>query len=686
MASHSFDGEARVSNPIRAVLIGNPNVGKTTLFNRLCGLRSHTANHPGSTVEEHRGRAWTDSGTPIDFIDLPGVYGLHLQSPESAVCLRVLEGEDEQAPDIVVIVADATNLARNLQFVASVLQRSTRAVVALNLCDEAARQGLILDTALLSERLRCPVIALSARTGQGCLQLSQAIETQSQGPFRVRTALLESDPPAGEPGDAALSAWASRTLQDVAGHSHKSDLTDDSFTERLDTAFTHPIGGLVVFAFVMTLFFASIFWLAQYPMEWIDALFAHLGGFMTQVIPPGMIADLLSQGVVGGIAGTVVFVPQICLLFFLLALLEDSGYLARASFAMDRLMRRFGLPGQSFIPLLSSHACALPGIMSTRLIPNTRDRLATILVAPFLSCSARVPVYVLVTSLLFADNPIAAGAAFVGAYALGAIAALFTAWIAGKTVLPGAPRPMMIELPPYRFPDWRVALHTAIDRGALFLKQAGSIILTICIVMWWLSAFPRAAETVEVTQLRHQSAALLAQAEQSTGVTELALRLESSAAQDDADAKQAGVQRSSSLAGQLGAFIEPVFRPLGFEREVVVAVMTSFLAREVFVSTLKVLIGAGDNAEVDEDTVTLVRSAKRVDGSPLLDRPSTVSLLVFYVLALQCLPTLAVVRRETGSWKWPAIQLGWMTAIAWILGAVAYFLMTWFESPARDVL
>lgn len=656
---------ARDSGPITAILIGNPNVGKTTLFNRLSGLRARTANYPGSTVEEHIGRAWTDDGTAIELTDLPGVYGLHLHSPESRVALRALEGEDGAPPEVVAIILDATNLARNLQFAAAVLRRATRAVVALNLSDEAARQGLTIDTVALGARLRCRVISISARTGAGCLELLGEIQRAALGPLRTRAAEGPGQPPPlAEPGDRDLVEWAATVLDECAGGTSAAGGADDSFTDRLDVAFTHPVAGLMIFASVMAGLFASIFWLAQYPMDWIDVAFAAAGDWTRAALPPGLLADLASEGIVAGVAGTVVFLPQICLLFFLLALLEDCGYLARASFAMDRVMRRFGLPGQSFIPLLSSHACALPGIMSTRLIPNTRDRLATIFVAPFLSCSARVPVYVLVIALLFADHPVWAGVAFVGCYALGAIAALGTAWLLGKTALRGTASPMLLELPTYRIPDLRVATSLAVSRGGVFLRQAGSIILAICIGMWWLSAFPQVPESEAVAALRAEA-----------GAVQLIDASRAETLRSEADSLHARDQRSGSFAGQLGSLAEPAFRPLGFDRDVVVAVLSSFLAREVFVSSLKVLIGAGEDSDVDENTITMMRDARSADGSPLLDRPAAVSLLVFYVLALQCLPTLAVVRRETGSWKWPAAQLAYMSLVAWIAAAIAHTLM-----------
>jgi ferrous iron transport protein B len=352
-------------------------------------------------------------------------------------------------------------------------------------------------------------------------------------------------------------------------------------------------------------------------------------------LPQGILGDLLADGVVAGIGGVLVFLPQICLLFFLLTLLEDCGYLARAAFAVDRVMRRFGLSGLSFIPLLSSHACALPGIMSTRLIRDERDRLATILVAPFMSCSARMPVYVLLIGILSVGRPAwFAGVAFAGCYAVGAAAGLASAFVARRTLLRGPVRPMVMELPPYRWPSLRTAALVTWDRASVFVRNAGTMILAISVVMWWLSAFPRT----------------------------------------DGDAR---AQQASSFAGQLGDLVQPAFAPLGFDSQLTVGVMTSFLAREVFVSTMAVLAGSGAGADAGDATVLeQVGSMARADGAPVFDVPTTAAALVFFVLAMQCLPTLAVTRRETGGWKWPAIQFGWMTLVAYVAALAAHALAT----------
>ncbi len=649
---------------LRIALLGNPNTGKSTLFNRLCGLRSKTANHPGSTVEHQVGRCVSATGEEFDIIDLPGIYSLMLEMPESKLCVDCLEGRiDDGRPDGALIVLDANNLLRNLQFAASALRRGLPSVIAINMVDLAQRRGLIIDEAAASALLGVPVIAISARTGAGVERILPALALAARSAARANPSIAL---PVSEPGSAASCAWAADVFARMAAHPPAPCDHEMSVHDRLDAAFTHPVLGLVVFALTMSLLFASIYWIAAFPMDAVDSIFGWVGELLNSVMPSGILRDLAIDGVVGGVAATVVFLPQIVLLFFLLALLEDSGYLARAAFAVDRVMRRFGLPGQAFMPLLSSHACALPGIMATRLIPDSRERLTTILVAPFMSCSARVPVYALLTGLLFAGRPLAAGLAFTGCYVLGGIAALTTAAIIRKSILRGPSAPMMLELPDYRLPSVRTAAFVAIDRGLVFLKSAGSVILAIAVVMWWLSAYPKSAPSAASIELRTRAAQVEpADTTQSAELVAQAERL-------DDRAQQAG-----SFAGQLGAFCQPAFAPIGLDQQLTVAVLTSFLAREVFTTTVFVLAGAGQSADGEDlGTLETVRNATRADGRALFDIPTAASLLVFFVLAMQCLPTLVVVRRETGSWRWPLAQLAYMSAVAYGAAWLTYSLMS----------
>jgi ferrous iron transport protein B len=657
---------AAPGRPIRAALLGQPNTGKTTLFNRLCGVRARTGNLPGTTVESRTGMA-TVAGADLEVMDLPGTYGLHLEMPESRLCRDCIEGRiGACAPDVVIAVADATNLARSLRFVLQALRRKVPCVVAVTLADEARRKGLSVDAARLSERLGCAVEVTSGRTGEGVERLAtRAISAARAGldaPAHVtRLAALPT-----LDDDARVAAWCSECVRDSVGGAQA--VSAEGLTDRVDAALTHPVSGGAVFIMVMGVLFAGIFWLAKFPMDAIDWVFTHLGGLIGAGLPEGPVRELLVDGVVGGVAGTVVFLPQIALLFFLLSLLEDSGYLARAAFAADRFMRRFGLPGQAFVPLLSSHACALPGILSTRLIPDPKDRLATILVAPFMSCTARLPVYVLLISLLFAGRPWLAGVAFIGCYATGAVAGLLSALLARRTILRGPARPMVLELPPYRRPSLRTAMWVTWDRARLFLSNAGTLILAICVVMWWLSAYPKAQPGPEL-QSRLAEAARL----RDGGTLESIAR--GAAVQVQADAELARAQQLGSFAGRLGRVAEPAFAPLGFDHQLTVATLTSFLAREVFVSTLTVLQGASVQ-QPEQRVIEGIARGRRHDGSPLLDPPTAGALLAFFTLAMQCLPTLALVRRETGSWKWPALQFAWMSGLAWAMAlAVRHTLL-----------
>ncbi|MDC0429099.1 ferrous iron transporter B [Phycisphaerales bacterium] len=642
--------------PARQVaLIGNPNTGKTTLFNRLCGLRARTANYPGSTAEMRIGRC--DRGDQnLEIVDLPGIYGMDLDLPESRMCRDCLDGRLEETPDAILVVIDATAPARGISLAIAAIARRLPTVVALNMADLAARRGLSFDEERLASKLGVPVVAISGRTGRGMDALIEAIHKAIPG-----HAVL----PLPSATNLERRAWIDEAIAESMGGHDAVGSGRDSVFDRLDKAFTHPILGLVVFVGVMGALFWTIFSLAGIPMDLIDVLFEKFGGLAAAILPEGPIRDLMVDGIIGGVAGTVVFLPQILILFFLLALLEDTGYLARAAFVMDRVMCRFGLPGQAFVPMLSSHACALPGIMSARLVPDRDDRLATILVAPFMSCTARLPVYVLLIGLLFDGSPWLAGFAFAGCYLLGAAAALISALIARRTILPGRSRPMVLELPAYRRPSIRNAILVSWDRGMVFLKNAGTIILGIVIVMWWLSAYPKAESPDAAIALRTEAAEVMT-----------ADPVHSEELEAQAERIELNAQQSGSFAGQIGTLAQPLFAPLGADRTLTVGILTSFLAREVFVSSLAVLQGGGSDVDDDESVLTLVRDAKRPDGSRLFNTATAASMLVFFVLAMQCLPTLAVTRRETGSWKWPALQFAWMTGLAWVFSAIVFAVVT----------
>lgn len=633
---------------LRLALLGNPNTGKTTLFNALCGARAKTSNFPGTTTTIRRGRVESAGGS-MDVLDLPGIYDLDLDAPESAIARSAIDGTTEAMPDVIVAIVDACNLARNLVLVAQLLERGRPLVVALNMIDLATRRGAVIDRELLETRLGVPVITMVARTGVGIDQLRRTITQLAEHGLTPTVA------PAQGP---QVFRWAQSVATAVLSGADPS--AADPRTERLDRVLTHPVWGLAIFAAVMGVLFWVLFALATVPMDLIETTFAELGALIEQWLPPGPVRELLAQGVVGGIAGTVVFLPQICLLFFLITLLEDTGYLARAAFVMDRWLSRFGLPGHAFVPLLTAHACALPGIMSTRLIPDRRDRLATILVAPFMSCSARLPVYVLLTTLLFADRPALAGLAFAGCYLLGALAALVTAKLFGSTILRGQARPMILELPSYKRPSLRNALFTARDQGLSFLSTAGTVIVAICVVMWWLSAYPQTDPPPRAAELRAQAGL------PGVSVTD-AQALEAEAASLETRSAQAG-----SFAGRLGRSVAPAFAPLGFDWQLTVGVLTSFLAREVFVSTMSVLAAGQAATDVDAGVVSRIRGMTRDDGRPVFTPATAASALVFFVLAMQCMATLTITRKETGSLKYSALQLGYMSGLAYVAALLVH--------------
>lgn len=640
-------GTEPLTSPRTIAVLGNPNVGKSTLFNRISSARVHTSNFPGTTQD-----ASVATNADSTIIDLPGIYALDLDTSESSVCRRVLKGElaprglEAHVPDTLLVVVDATNLMRNLTLVGEALALRLPTLIVVNMTDLAARKSIVIDTEALSECLGCPVVSCSARTGEG---IQNVIEAMSDPRVPDRTPPTDLD---------ALELWSEDIYAHVAAP--QASVLHDRLTDRLDRAFTHPILGVFTFALVMTGFFYAIFKLAAIPMDLIDAWFGTLGGWIGSLLPEGAIRDLLVDGIIAGVGGTVIFLPQIVLLFFMLALLESTGYLARAAFVIDRVMRPFGLSGHSFVPLLSSHACAIPGIMAARAVPDPKDRLATILVAPFMSCTARIPVYVLLTGVLFPDRPSAQALAFTGCYVVGAIAGLLSALIARRTILRGRSRPMALELPSYRTPDIRAALMLTLDRAKVFLRKAGSMILAISIVLWWLGAYPQSDPPMQAVELREQAAAVV------EGASELE-------AQADEIEARASVERS--FLGRIGSTIEPVFEPLGYDRQLTIGVLASFAAREVFVSTMAIQITGSDDVE-DDSIVERIATAQRDDGSPLFTPATSWSLLIFYILAMQCLPTLVVTAKEAGGWKWALLQLGWMSGLAYLGAAIAYRVVT----------
>ena len=661
-----FFPSARSRKPFTLALVGNPNAGKTTLFNALTGLRAKTANFPGTTVERRVGRAQVGCHHSIVVVDLPGLYSLDSFSPEEKIASDALRGHlhGHAIPDAALVVVDATNLERNLFLVSQILELNLPVIVALNMTDMAERDGIHIDEEKLRIELGCAVVSIAARTGEGIEKLRGEIAQLVGG----TTAEIERAKPlcnacSGCPYQARYEWTESVSEKVMNGAARRSQRT-----EKLDEMLTHPVVGTIIFSGVMLSLFALIFWAAKIPMNLIDQLFTHLGGWLTTVVPAGDFQSLLVNGIVAGVGGVLVFLPQICILFFALSLLEDTGYLARAAFVMDKIMRKLGLPGKAFVPMLSAHACAIPAIMSARVIENPRDRLVTILITPLMTCSARIPVYAMVAALLFPQAPVKAALLFTGAYATGAVFAMLAAVVFRRTILPGGSKPLVIELPPYRLPGLRAAFLHTLDRAKIFVKQAGTIILMISLLLWGLSHYPKSAPPAVAVNLAAQ-AAQLEKSGDAKGAEDLRAKADQMTAQSALE---------NSYAGKIGRAIEPAIKPLGFDWQIGIGILSSFAAREVIVSTLAVVYGVGENA-ADENRTSLydtLRRATRSNGTPVFTAATCASLLIFYILAAQCLSTSAVVRRETNSLKWPLFQIAYMTGLAYVASLVVFQIVS----------
>ncbi len=713
------------SAPVRGRLVavaGNPNSGKSTLFNALTGLRQKVGNYPGVTVEKREARLAGSSD--IRLLDLPGTYSLVPHSPDEAVTRDVLLGRmpDTDPPDAVLIVADAGNLERNLYLATQVLDLGIPAVVACNMCDTLERDGQSLDAGRLADRLGVPVVATVGNTGRGVPELRQAIEricspgaepVPAQAPWwppeplgnairevaraveacgyapavrpegvaglllaagefdrrrrlppglaeqvetvRQRLTELEDADPAARM-TAARYGW----LEAVAGECirrRRPGPTTTGATDRADRILTHRLWGLAIFAPMMAMLFFSIFLLAEPLTGAIEGLVGGARDLVRGVMAEGPLRDLLVEGILAGVGNVLVFFPQIALLFLFIAVLEDSGYMARAAFLMNRVMVRAGLHGRSFIPLLSSHACAVPGIIATRTIENPRDRLTTILVAPLMGCSARLPVYTLLIAACLPGRAWLKAVCLVTLYGMGVAAALLMATLFKKTLLRGPAPAFLIELPPYRMPHPVNVLRAMWDRSRLFLTQAGTIILAMTVVMWALMNYPR--DAARTAWYQQQRAVLTGAGGPGSAVAEL-------------DRQEAAEILRNSAVGRLGRMIEPAIRPLGFNWEIGIGILASFAAREVFVSTMGVVYSVAEGEGGDTPLRQQLHRAAWPDGRPVFTPLAAVSLMVFYMLACQCVSTLAVVRQETRSWRWPAFMFFYMSLLAYAASLVVF--------------
>ena len=610
-------------------LIGNPNAGKTTLFNALTGANQRVGNYSGVTVEVKSGHTYTPHGRKLRVLDLPGCYSLRANSPDEKVALDALNGTlpGEAVPDLVVCVVDASNLERHLQLTLQVIELGLPCVLALNMVDVAERSGLRLDPAKLSEELGIPVVPMQANAKKGIVELKQALRL----PLPVASEIFWKLGTDDSEGDRR--AFITRLCELAA---RRPDTHQQTLSDRIDAVLLHPVYGWICLAGIFFTVLWAIFSFAQIPMGWIESGQGALGGLISSRMADGDLRSLIVDGVVGGAGGVIVFLPQIVLLFLFIGLLESSGYMARAAYLMDGVMSKVGLSGKSFLPLFSSYACAIPGIMATRTIDSAKERLVTIFVAPWMSCSARLPVYFLIIPLLLHENEGTWKQALVlfTIYACGTLTACVVARILrgrlGEDITPGH---FLLELPPYRKPQWSYIFRHVLDRAFSFVKKAGTIILGLSILLWALSTYPKKEGADEAETLAH------------------------------------------SAMGRIGEAIEPVVKPLGFDGRMGTAILTSFAAREVFVSSMRILYRV-EEAEDESKTRGVLRdrlaASSWPDGRPIFTPLSLISLLVFFIYALQCLPTSAVVAREAGSWKWAIGQFIFMTTFAWLASFIIF--------------
>lgn len=678
-------------------LIGNPNSGKTTLFNAFTKLKQKVGNYPGVTVEKKTGTLVLAKDRIVNVLDLPGTYSLAVRSPDEQIVRDVLMGRetDTPKPDMIVCVVDAGNLERNLYLVSQLQDLNIPMIIALNMMDEVEESGKVIDVDILSRNLGVPVVPMVANQEKGISEIKAIIAEGVTATYRrqwrlapdleeevehlVRLLCTHEKMNEHEAFSEALIllSLGSKLKVDekVRGTArfYESELVNQinaiqdqlkkkglrartaaiearydwikyvlkqavidhtklgpSLTDKIDSIVTHKVFGWVTFVLIMSSMFYMIFTIATFPMDWIDQAFGLLSEGVMSILPAGIFRDLIVDGIIAGVGGVVIFLPQILILFFFIGLLQDTGYMARAAFIMDRVMTRFGLHGKSFIPMLSSFACAIPGIMSARTIESPKDRLVTILVAPLMSCSARLPVYIIMIAVLLPD---ATGMQKAGLmlimYALGVIGACVMSLIFKRTLLRSQKPIFIMELPPYRFPSWKAVMLQMWERCRLFLKRAGTVILTMSIFLWVLMSYPK-----------HQ----------------------------DLNAAESLKQ---SYAGKLGTMMEPVIKPLGYDWRIGVGLIGSFAAREVFVSTMSIVFNLDEDAQEESLRDSFVK-AKWPDGRPLFTPLVCLSLMVFFVFAMQCLSTVAVVWRETNGWHWPLFQLFYMTSLAYVASLIVF--------------
>lgn len=702
-------------NSIKVALIGNPNTGKTSLFNALTGLNQKVGNYPGITVEKKIGQTSLCSHCKGVIIDLPGTYSLNASSEDERVAVNVLlDRKGEYFPDVVVVVCDVNNLKRNLLIFTQIKDLQLPTLLVVNMADQMERKGISLDIAALEASLQTKVVLTSTRTGMGIEALKKAIMDYQSLPIAPCVSVERIDKSYFDslatlfPNENTYKLWLIVSHNTYIIENYKeTDLTRVKHTKteseirrmkqketiiryqcinetlkkaysvdyhkaqtlraRLDRLLIHPILGYVIFTLVLLVLFQAVFSWSSYPMDGIEWLFAQLTDWCESVLPEGALTDLLTKGILSGIAGIVVFIPQIAILFTFISLLEESGYMSRAVFLMDNIMRRFGLNGKSVVPLMSGVACAIPAVMIARNIENWKERLITILVTPFMTCSARLPVYLIIINLVIPEGDFLFFSykawAFFGMYFLGVAAALVSAFILDKVLKMKQHKSFFIaEMPDYKVPMWRNVGITVYEKTKGFVTGAGKIILSISVLLWFLGSHG-VGERYNTIEQRADTLA----AEQQWDEDQKTHYIESE-------------QLEYSFLGYIGKAIEPVFRPLGYDWKISIGVVASFAAREVFISTLSSVYSLGgdldtEGEEGERTILAKMRSELRADGTPVYTLGTGISLLLYYAFAMQCLSTVAIVRKETNSWKWTAIQWFFMTGVAYISAMLAFLLI-----------
>jgi ferrous iron transport protein B len=699
---------------VHIALVGNPNSGKSSLFNALTGLNQKVGNFPGVTVDKKTGVTLLEQGMSVNLLDLPGTYSLYPRRGDEWIAYKVLMNADGTAKsDVVVLVADASNLKRNLLFCSQIIDLKIPVVVALTMVDLAAKKGIRIDLEELERELGVPVVSVNPRKNKGIPQLKKVLAQTARQHYKAPArdfigikSLAENAVNEVQAIFPALSDYASvhylinhehfpfshkvqqsiESIEERNNFNHtrvqaeeimqryhrirqimqqsvveEDPLQRKMFTEKLDNILLHRTWGYIILLSVLFLLFQSIFWLAQYPMNAIEWTFASLAGWLNNILPSAWWSDLLINGFVAGLSGILVFIPQIMILFGLITILEDTGYMARISFLSDKLMRKVGLNGKSVMPMISGFACAVPAIMSARNIENRKERLLTILVTPLMSCSARLPVYTILISLVIPNNYFFGflsiqGLVMMGLYLLGTVMALAASYVFKWIIKIKEKSFFILELPTYRAPRWKNVGVTMVEKAKIFVRDAGKVIMVISLLLWFLSSYGPGKRMEAVTAKYEQ------------------LQKQPQANKAALDKEYRSEKLQNSYAGILGRTIEPAITPLGYDWKIGIALITSIAAREVFVGTMATLYSVEDDNE-NSSLRQKMQAAVRPDGSKVYTLASGVSLMIFYVLALQCMSTLAVVKRETKTWKWPIVQLLYMTFLAYSMSLLVYQLM-----------